>query len=102
MQLIFDGDDDRYIIEVHGNRLRDFLGLTNNTTHYLICNPHPLACMICLQALTGQPVFIKLHGEVGVLGFEFDIVDYENHIIRTTKPNWNIPEADYSFVPFLA
>ena len=26
---------------------------------YLICNPHPLADMICQQAMTGLPVWIK-------------------------------------------
>ncbi len=27
-----------------------------STTHYLICEPHPFADMICQQARTGQPV----------------------------------------------
>jgi len=28
-------------------------------TEYLICNPHPLEDMICQQARTGQPVYVK-------------------------------------------
>lgn len=34
-----------------------YRGLT--ITHYLICNPHPRAEMICQQARTGHPVLIK-------------------------------------------
>lgn len=33
--------------------------LSNTVTHYLICNPRPLADMICQQARTGQPVWWK-------------------------------------------
>jgi len=37
---------------------------TNNTTHYLICNPHPYADMICQQARTGQPVYWRLRNSI--------------------------------------
>ena len=39
-----------------GNNLKEVL-TKNKITHYLICNPHPLAGMICQQARTGQPVW---------------------------------------------
>lgn len=70
-------------------------------SHYLICNPHPLADMICQQARTGQSVWIK-HPDTkydwdGILGNI--IVDYIS-ITMTTIPNWNITNAEYSFTPF--
>ena len=58
----------------------------DDVTHYLICNPHPLADMICQQARTGQPVLVK---------------KYSNSFgYKTTTPDWNIPNAEYSFTPF--
>ena len=60
---------------------------------YLICRPHPLVEMIIKQAQTGQPVWIKyqiLEGRnIGLLSS-----------FKTTEPNWNIPNAEYSFTPF--
>lgn len=60
----------------------------DNVTHYLICKKHPLADMICRQAATGQPVYINLCSGL------------PNDIYVTTRPNWNIPGAEYSFNPF--
>ncbi len=59
-------------------------------THYLICNPHPLADMICKQAKTGQPVWIKQKCNGNLL----------DYALGTTAPDWNIPNAEYSFTPF--
>ena len=39
----------RYAFELWGDSMVNF--------EYLICNPHPLADMICQQARTGQPVW---------------------------------------------
>lgn len=72
-------------------------------SEYLICNPHPNSDMICLQARTGQPVWIK-----GVFCADdvrhYDIVNIDNDgcaIYKTTKPNWNLPyNPQYSFTPF--
>lgn len=64
-------------------------------THYLINNPHPLADMICQQARTGLPVWVK---ESVTKCLCKEIVDGD--IYQTTKPNWNIPGAQYSFTPF--
>jgi len=63
-----------------------------NVTHYLICNPHPLADMICQQARTGQPVWIKVNKD--------SCGNRVNVIYVTTTPDWNIPNAEYSFTPF--
>jgi len=54
---------------------------------YLICEPHPYADMIKRWADTGQPVWVKIN-------------DYTKTRYMTTKPDWNIPNADYSFKPF--
>jgi len=54
---------------------------------YLICEPHPYADMIKRWADTGQPVWVKIN-------------DYTKTRYMTTKPDWNIPNAEYSFTPF--
>ena len=100
-QLFLSGQKDPYLPELFGNKVSEFLNY-NNTTHYLICNPHQLADMICQQARTGQPVYIRLKG------FErFSPVLYDKYwfvngysVVQSTTPNWNIPKAEYSFSPF--
>lgn len=65
-----------------------------NVTHYLICNPHPLADMICQQARTGQPVWVrheKYNDKTGGVTYQ---------TFRMITPDWNIPNAEYSFTPF--
>lgn len=66
-------------------------------THYLICNPHPLADMICQQARTGQPVWVR-YAKVCHFGqtSEYEICNQ----IATLTPDWNIPGAEYSFTGF--
>ena len=77
-------------------------------THYLICQPHPLADMICQQARTGQPVLIKIplqndytlaDGTLRI-GDVLVVMGKYYCIIETHFPNWNIPGAKYSFTPF--
>jgi len=70
-------------------------------THYLICNPHPYADMICQQARTGQPVWIKISG-FSPISMKFDKFFYHitYSVYVTTTPDWNIPNAEYSFTPF--
>lgn len=61
-------------------------------THYLICDPHPLADMIC------QQVWIKVReffNSVNNYGFVAAYDEYSVYV--TTKPDWNIPGAEYSF-----
>lgn len=61
-------------------------------SHYLICNPHPLADMICQQARTCQPVWVRKLFECGI--------EKEWQMFVTTTPDWNIPNAEYSFTEF--
>ena len=94
---------DEQIAEITNSRVEIFLKYTNGVgrfksslfvgdwqhpllTHYLICNPHQLADMICQQARTGQPVWVKKYSN------SFGYI--------TTEPDWNIPNAEYSFTPF--
>lgn len=57
---------------------------------YLICTPHPYEEMICQWARSRQPVYIRYINE------ECD----ELVMQETTKPDWNITGAEYSFTPF--
>lgn len=66
---------------------------TWEVTHYLICNPHPLADMIERWARTGQPVLIKTFVEMSYAGLPI----LDERIQVTNKPDWNIPSAEYSF-----
>lgn len=65
-------------------------------THYLLCNPHPLADMIARQAHTGQPVWVRTYMDSDYAGLP--IVDALIQV--TTAPDWNIPNAEYRFTPF--
>lgn len=63
-------------------------------THYLICNPHPLRDMIKRWSDTGQEVWVRY--DVHRIDGEF--ICHQNYV--TTTPDWNIPNAEYSFSPF--
>lgn len=79
----------------------------NRVTSYLICQPHPYADLIKIWADTGCPVWVR-----PTKPYEFKISDYENHpttslmvdgkgvYLITTKPDWNIPGAEYRLTPF--
>jgi len=69
---------------------------TNNTTHYLICDPHPYADMICRWARTGQPVWVKTFIDGSYAGLPIK----DASIYVTNTPDWNIPNAEYSFTTF--
>lgn len=93
---------------LRGNRKLDTYD-NDYLSEFLICNPHPLADMICQQARTGQPVWIKFSYEyVGTLyhymqiyGDKLTRISEDFVIVITTKPNWNIPGAQYRFTPFV-
>ena len=85
------------------------------TTHYLICNPHPLEDMICQQARTGQPVYVlepilvsnptadtdfSIHETYSKKGKFFIRKDGYWLSYDTDKPNWYIPGAQYRLTPF--
>lgn len=80
---------------------------------YLICNPHPLADMICQQARTGQEVWVlepivgtedhplwpRLLAE-GMYRENVGTAIMENGLFcqySTRTPYWHIPDAQYSF-----
>jgi len=92
-QVFIEGQKDPILPELFPTTLKSWLDAAG-TTHYLICNPHPLVDMICLQARTGRPVWMRIP------------VSYERYGYRhitygtTTTPDWNIPNAEYSFTPF--
>ena len=74
---------------------------TNNTTHYWIISDDPLREMKIRQAQTGQPVWVRYMSH----RFERDehlgriMIDYLKTDV-TNRPDWNIPNAEYSFTPF--
>lgn len=61
-------------------------------SHYLLCEPHPLADMIKRWADTGQPVWIRKMIYCGI--------EKEWQNFATTTPDWDISGAEYSFTPF--
>lgn len=63
-------------------------------THYWLIPADPLREMKVRQAMTGQPVCVRQS--------YYDPVE-EHHgakVFTTTTPDWNIPNANYSFSPF--
>lgn len=88
--LCFDSATDREIIE---SALSPF-------DEYLLCKPHPLADMICQWARTGQPVWIKVVNFRDLLHMVDSVNEIKDKVLKTTKPDWNIPGAEYSFTAF--
>ena len=67
---------------------------SNNTTHYWLIPADPLREMKIRQAQTGQPVWARYEKYNDKTGG----VTYPSR--RMITPDWNIPNADYSFTPF--
>ena len=89
-----DGAESRVFAKDEHEFHEDMLIFFNKSvSHYLLCNPHPLADMIIRQAQTGQPVWIKEY-------FKFSVEPTDYKVNRTTTPNWNILGAEYRFAPF--
>lgn len=73
-------------------------------THYWIIPDDPLREMKIRQAMTGQPVWIKTDD----CGIDVDQCrgklmgrSTETHMVFvTSSPDWNIPNAEYSFTAF--
>ena len=74
-------------VESHVMHNIDEKGLLVDCDEYLICNRHKYAKLIQRWSITGQPVWIRYFCNE-------DIV----HV--TTTPDWNIPNAEYSFSYF--
>ena len=86
-QVFIEGQKDPILPELFPTTLKSWLDAAG-TTHYLICNPHPLADMICRQARTGQPVWVRII-----------TVGYGAVVMVTTTPDWAL-DAEYSFTEF--
>jgi len=76
-------------VESHVMHHIDERGLLVDCDQYLICNRHKYANLIKRWALTGQPVWWRFSG-----------TSFEPGVRCTTSPDWNIPNAEYSFTPF--
>ena len=61
----------------------------NNTTHFWLIPADPLREMKIRWAQTGQPVWIRRK-----------IENEYFYWLPTTTPDWNIPNAEYSFIEF--
>lgn len=67
-------------------------------THYWLIPDDPLREMKIRQAQTGQPVWVRYNKDLMVL--RPGDKAWRKEIIVTTTPDWNIPNAEYSFTPF--
>ena len=61
------------------------------STHYWLIPADPLREMKVRQAMTGQPVYWRLKKDNPGLIYR---------VFVTTSPDWNIPNAEYSFTEF--
>jgi len=70
------------------------------TTHYLIGQPHPYDDLIKIWADTGCPVWVRSNN----LCYEDNNSNvwerFGLYVTSTTRPNWNIPGAEYRLTPF--
>ena len=91
-------------------RLREFNDLksqlnTASIKQYIICEPHPYADLIKIWADTGCPVWVKVTKRNDWVRY-IDGVYYKpramvhEYLEPTTKPDWNIPGAEYRLTPF--
>ncbi len=101
-QLFSDQSDYPILNAMWNGSLKRFVE-TNNTTHLWIIPDDPLREIKIRQSQTGQPVWIKIcNYDWKSLGMEYQC-SWDNDdftIFETTKPNWNIPGAEYRFTPF--
>ena len=71
---------------------------------YLICNRHKYAKLIQKWSVTGQPVHVKVECERGNhlldVSTGFYYFDLDHSVFITTAPDFNIPNAEYSFTEF--
>ena len=76
------------------------IGLLSDCKQYLINNQHPYADLIKIWADTGCPVWVRSNN----LCYEDNNSNvwerFGLYVTSTTKPNWNIPGAEYRLTPF--
>lgn len=63
---------------------------------FMFCEPHPYADIIKIWADTGCEVWVKIYIDGSYAGLP--IADIP--IYSTTRPDWNIPGAEYRLTPF--
>ena len=63
-------------------------------THYWLIPDDPLREMKIRQAQTGQPVWVRV--PTSFIRYGYHYITYG----ATTTPDWNIPNANYSFTGF--
>lgn len=87
-QLFSDQSDYPILNAMWNGSLKRFVE-TNNTTHIWLIPDDPLREMKIRQAQTGQPVWTRRK-----------IENEYFYWLPTTTPDWNIPNAEYSFIEF--
>ena len=81
-------------VESHVMHHIDERGLLVDCDQYLICNRHKYAKLIQRWSITGQPVWIRVSANFERYGYAY------SYHQPTTTPDWNIPNAEYSFIEF--
>jgi len=80
----------------YSDKIHDYFVLDgpikNYNVDYWIIPDDPLREMKVRQARTGQPVWVRKLFECGI--------EKEWQMFVTTAPDWNIPNAEYSFTEF--
>ena len=72
----------------------DYPSFMETPTHYWIIPADPLREMKVRQAQTGQPVWVRV--PTSFIRYGYHYITYG----ATTTPDWNIPNAEYSFTEF--
>jgi len=63
---------------------------------FWLCQPHPYADMIKIWADTGCPVLVRHDVTTQFPSFSMT----KTLVRKTSRPDWNIPGAEYSLTPF--
>ena len=82
------------ILTAQGDFFGNITRLHPDVTHYWIIPADPLREMKVRQAQTGQPVWVRV--PTSFIRYGYHYITYG----ATTTPDWNIPNANYSFSPF--
>lgn len=72
------------------------IGLLSDCEKYLINDPHQYADLIKIWADTGCPVWVRHDVTTQFPSFSMT----KTLVRKTSKPDWNIPGAEYRLTPF--
>lgn len=76
-------------------------GVSSVGFEYWLIPNDPLRKMKVRQAMTGQPVWVKVPYIPATRTGMYDLhTDNKFCYYHTTTPDWNIPNTEYSFTPF--